>query len=149
METNSNTLTIKIPNGMIIDLENSNLAKGIVKFKTKDITYNKIINSFNYITSIKVYIHSSNVKKLKAIAQLMSIARYFNDGWNYNADGDEYGYMIVYDKTITKICGYQVININANADMYFGNVIFKNEADAQYVIDNSNFRTILDSIYKN
>lgn len=32
--------------------------------------------------------------------------------------------------------------------MYFGNIMFKNEADAQYVIDNPNFRNILDNIFK-
>lgn len=35
----NNQLTIDIPEGMEIDLENSDLAKGIVKFKKKDITY--------------------------------------------------------------------------------------------------------------
>jgi hypothetical protein len=67
---------------------------------------------------------------------------------NDDANSDECGYMIAYDKTTTEICGYQVININADTDMYFGNVMFKNEADAQYVIDNPNFRDILDSIFK-
>ena len=31
----------------------------------------------------------------------------------------------------------------------FGNIIFKNESDAQAVIDNPNFRDILNAIYKN
>lgn len=31
---------------------------------------------------------------------------------------------------------------------YYGNPVFKNEADAQYVIDNPNFRDILDIIFK-
>ena len=35
----NNQLIIDIPKGMEIDLEKSNLAKGIVKFKKKDITY--------------------------------------------------------------------------------------------------------------
>lgn len=120
-----------------------------MKFKSKYITYSKIINSFNSITNTNVYIHSSDTKALKAIAQLMNIAKYYNGDWNYNANSDECGYMIAYDKTTTEICGYQVININADTDMYFGNVMFKNEADAQYVIDNPNFRAILNAIYKN
>ena len=33
--------------------------------------------------------------------------------------------------------------------MYFGNIIFKNESDAQAVIDNPNFRDILNAVYKN
>lgn len=35
----NNQLTIDIPEGMEIDLENSNLAKGIVRFKKKEIYY--------------------------------------------------------------------------------------------------------------
>ena len=149
MEIKNNQLTIDIPEGMEIDTENSSLAEGIIKFKSKYITYSKIINSFNSITNTNVYIHSSDTKALKAIAQLMNIAKYYNGDWNYNANSDECGYMIAYDKTTTEICGYQVININADTDMYFGNVMFKNEADAQYVIDNPNFRAILNAIYKN
>ena len=43
---------------------------------------------------------------------------------------------------------YQIVHINSDTDMYFGNIMFKNEADAQYVIDNPNFRDILDNIFK-
>lgn len=32
--------------------------------------------------------------------------------------------------------------------MIDANIMFKNEADAQYVIDNPNFRDILDNIFK-
>lgn len=149
MEIKNNQLTIDIPEGMEIDTENSSLAEGIIKFKSKCITYSKIINSFNSITNTNVYIHSSDTKALKAIAQLMNIAKYYNGDWNYNANSDECGYMIAYDKTTTEICGYQVININADTDMYFGNVMFKNKKDAQSVIDNPNFRAILNTIYKN
>lgn len=35
MEIKNNQLTINIPEGMEIDLENSDLAKGIVRFKQK------------------------------------------------------------------------------------------------------------------
>lgn len=73
MEIKNNQLTIDIPEGMEIDTENSSLAEGIIKFKSKCITYSKIINSFNSITNTNVYIHSSDTKALKAIAQLMNI----------------------------------------------------------------------------
>lgn len=149
MEIKNNQLTIDIPEGMEIDTENSSLAEGIIKFKSKCITYSKIINSFNSITNTNVYIHSSDTKALKAIAQLMNIAKYFNGDWEYSANVDKCGYMIAYDKTTTEPCSYQIVHINSNTDMYFGNIMFKNEADAQYVIDNPNFRTILDTIYKN
>ena len=52
MEIKNNQLTIDIPKGMEIDLENSDLAKGIVKFKKKDITYKDITDA------IKKYNHS-------------------------------------------------------------------------------------------
>lgn len=39
MEIKNNQLTIDIPEGMEIDLENSDLAKGIVRFKQSTITY--------------------------------------------------------------------------------------------------------------
>lgn len=81
MEIKNNQLTIDIPEGMEIDTENSSLAEGIIKFKSKCITYSKIINSFNSITNTNVYIHSSDTKALKAIAQLMNIAKYYNGDW--------------------------------------------------------------------
>lgn len=42
----NNQLTIDIPEGMEIDLENSDLAKGIVRFKKKDITYDDILQAY-------------------------------------------------------------------------------------------------------
>ena len=73
MEIKNNQLIIDIPEGMEIDTENSSLAEGIIKFKSKYITYSKIINSFNSMTNTNVYIHSSDTKALKAIAHLMNI----------------------------------------------------------------------------
>ena len=56
--------------------------------------------------------------------------------------------MIAYDKTRTEEDCYQVVHINSDSDMYFGNIMFKNKADVQYVIDNPNFREVLDTIFK-
>lgn len=141
-----------LPNGYVIDKDNSDLDKGIIRFKRKWLTIEEmyklkpVVACEHVISSIAI--NSSSRKKIVSLANLMDIARYFNGDWNYNANSDECGYMIAYDKTTTEICGYQVININADTDMYFGNVMFKNEADAQYVIDNPNFRDILDNIFK-
>ena len=146
----NNQLTIDIPEGMEIDLKKSNLAKGIVKFKKKNITYKDITDAIRPIityTSISVYSHYMN--RLKAISQLMNIAKYYNGDWNYKVNGCERGYMIAYDKTRTIDDSYQIVHINSDTDMYFGNIIFKNESDAQAVIDNPNFRDILNAIYKN
>lgn len=141
-----------LPNGYVIDKDNSDLDKGIIRFKRKWLTIKEMyklkpIVACEYVIP-SIAINASSRKKIVSLANLMDIARYFNGDWNYNANSDECGYMIAYDKTTTDICGYQIININADTDMYFGNVMFKNEADAQYVIDNPNFRDILDNIFK-
>ena len=142
MEIKNNQLTIDIPEGMEIDTENSSLAEGIIKFKSKCITYSKIINSFNSITNTNVYIHSSDTKALKAIAHLMNIAKYYNGDWKPNwSDPSEYKYFIVYNNS-TYIVDYNWTSI-------YNKIYFKNKKDAQAVIDNPNFRDILDAIYKN
>ena len=142
MEIKNNQLTIDIPEGMEIDTENSSLAEGIIKFKSKCITYSKIINSFNSITNTNVYIHSSDTKALKAIAQLMNIAKYYNGDWKPNwSDPSEYKYFIVYNSNIYKV--------DYNWTSIYDRIYFKNKKDAQAVIDNPNFRDILDTIYKN
>lgn len=142
MEIKNNQLTIDIPEGMEIDTENSSLAEGIIKFKSKYITYSKIINSFNSITNTNVYIHSSDTKALKAIAQLMNIAKYYNGDWKPNwSDSSEYKYFIVYNNN-TYIVDYNWASI-------YNKIYFKNKKDAQSVIDNPNFRAILNAIYKN
>ena len=142
----NNQLTIDIPEGMEIDLENSDLAKGIVKFKKKDITYDDILQVTD---SVKLRVSIYCIDKILAISQLMNIARYYNSNWNYKVNGSERGYMIAYDKTRTIDDSYQIVHINSDTDMYFGNIIFKNESDAQAVIDNPNFRDILNAVYKN
>lgn len=142
MEIKNNQLTINIPEGMEIDTENSSLAEGIIKFKSKCITYSKIINSFNSITNTNVYIHSSDTKALKAIAQLMNIAKYYNGDWKPDwSNPNEYKYFIVYNNS-TYVVDYNWTSI-------YNKIYFKNKKDAQSVIDNPNFRAILNVIYKN
>lgn len=144
MKIENNQLTIDIPEGMEIDTENSNLVEGVIKFKTKYITYSKIVNSFNSITNTNVYIHSSDTKALKALAQLMNIAKYYNGDWKPNwCNSDEYKYYIIYNS-----------NDNTYAIDYSWNYIrnsiyFRNKKDAIAIINNPNFKTILDAIYKN
>lgn len=139
-----------LPNGYVIDKEHSDLDKGIIRFKNKWLSLEqlyKLAKESHYLTN-RSAIKERRDGKLVALANLMDIARYFNGDWNYNANGNECGYIIAYDKTKTTDDGYQVVNINSDIDMYFGNVMFKNEADAQYVIDDPNFRDILNSIFK-
>lgn len=146
MEIKNNQLTIEIPEGMEIDTNNSDLAKGIIKFRSKWLTIAEIV-ACEYINS-SIIVNASTRKKIIAISNLMDIAKYFNGNWKYSINGNEKGYSIAYDDSIKKPY-YKVCTENPDTDMYFGNIVFKNKADAQYVIDNPNFRDILDAIYKN
>ena len=141
MEIKNNQLTIDIPEGMKIDLENSDLAKGIVKFKKKNITYDDILQAYaTDFGGIRVPNHC--IDKILAISQLMNIAKYYNGDWEPDWNNSrEYKYFIVYNNDIYKVdYGWMTI---------FSNIYFKNKKDAQAVIDNPNFRSILDAIYKN
>lgn len=141
MEIKNNQLTIDIPKGMEIDLENSDLAKGIVKFKKKDITYEDILQECpTNFSELRVRNHCLN--KIIAISQLMNIAKYYNGDWkpDWN-NSDKPKYYIRYNTgTYAADCNYTY---------NYGNIFFKNKKDAQAVIDNPNFRDILDTIYKN
>ena len=143
-------IRINIPSGYTIDIENSDLANNIIKFKRKWLSLEqlyKLAKENNHITNRDAIKHFTNIK-LVALANLMDIARYFNGDWKYRNRGDNCGYMIAYDKSRTEEDAYQVVHINSDTDMYFGNIMFKNKADAQYVIDNPNFKDILDKIFK-
>ena len=151
-KTNNELMPIQIdlPNGYIIDKDNSDLTKGIIKFKNKWSTFEQLYK--NYKNRVYHFAYSDSIKdfsnnKLVAIANLMDIASYFNRGWNYDVNQDSIGYLIIYDRSI-KEPYYNIREIDSTIDVYYGNPIFKNEADAQYVIDNPNFRNILDKIFK-
>ena len=138
-------LTIEVPEGMEIDIKNSDLAKGIIKFRSKWLTIAEIV-ACEYLNS-SIIVSTSTRKKIIAISNLMNIAKYFNGSWKYKVNGSERGYMIAYDRSI-KEPYYKVNVIYPTTDVYYGNPIFKNEIDAQYVIDNPNFRDILDAVIK-
>lgn len=144
----NNQLTIDIPKGMEIDLENSNLAKGIIKLKPKNLTYEDILQAYTAEYGSLV-VSSRNVDKLLAISKLMDIAKYYNGDWKYKVNGGERGYMIAYDESRKEPPYYKVNVINPTTDVYYGNLIFENGFDAKAVIDNPNFRDILDAVYKN
>ena len=72
----------------------------------------------------------------------MDIAKYYNGDWEPDWDNqNEYKYSIVYNRGIYKV-DYGLMTI-------FSNIYFKNKKDAQAVIDNPNFRSILNTVYKN
>ena len=152
---------IQAPEGYEIDKENSTLE--CIRFKPikKDITYEDICNmlrpsyfigsfgnpcrnnflSANKITDRNCSTNEKQLERLLALNQLLNIAEYYNIKHSEQNDcpycitfEDEYGYIVrQYD---TKDCYYGVI------------ALFNNNDDAQAVIDNPNFRKILDTIYK-
>ena len=149
-------LQIKAPINFEIDKEHSDLDKGIIRFKNKWLSLEQIYNmakATNYHTNLSEIKDSKGDKtcevreKLIAIANLMDIASYFNGGWEYDVNQYVVGYLISYDRFVKEPC-YNIRKNDSTTDVYYGNPVFKNEADAQYVIDNPNFRDILDKIFK-
>lgn len=140
MEIKNNQLTIDIPEGMEIDLENSDLTKGIVKFKKKAITYDDILQVTD---SVSVRISTYCIDKILAISQLMNIAKYYNGDWKPNWESLAPKFSISFNPNR---CEYVIYNDYSRVS---GNVLFKRSEDAIAVINNPNFRDILDAVYKN
>lgn len=144
MKIKDNQLTINIPDGMEIDLQNSNLKAGVIKFKKKELTYEDIKASLKLNENlICISVDDNNSAKLCTINRLMCIAKFYNGDWKPNwKNPDSLKFSIWYDtlreKYDIEYCGGSVRN-----DVYF-----KNKNDAQAVIDNPNFREILDAIFK-
>lgn len=157
METKE--LKIQAPEGYEIDKENSTLE--CIRFKPikKDITYEDICNKifdekYYYISSCgeiqwnrTVYVKDINnatnekqLRKLLALNQLLNIAEYYNKNVK-NPDGI---YTIGYGKATNQ---YEAVFIGHNYKTSL-HVLFHHRKDAQEVIDNPNFREILDTIYK-
>ena len=144
MEIKNNQLTIDIPEGMEIDLENSDLAKGIVKFKNK-IIYRDVEDTLKLGKNCKsIIINESNASKLVALSKLMNIAKYYNGDWNPNWRSLTESKYYIYYCTRSNIYGVS----NTSSTKYI-NIYFRLYKDAKAVIDNPNFRDILDVIYKN
>lgn len=160
METKE--IKINIPEGYEIDKENSTFE--CIKFKPikKYITYKDVCNNIfaekygYYIgpsgniwnTSLEEFTYDANnapnkkqLERLLALNQLMNIAYYYN--------GKQYmrvGYYIGYDRSEDK---YSVNNLDDDSFEPAGMAaMFINAKDAQAVIDNPNFRSILDTLCK-
>lgn len=143
MEIKNNQLTIDVPEGMEIDLENSDLAKGIVKFKKKDITYDDILQACpTNFSGLKVHTHC--IDKILAISQLMNIAKYYNGDWEPDWNNiKEYKYHIIYNNKT------DIYRVDFNNSFALSTIYFKNRENAIAVINNPHFKNILDNIYKN
>ena len=157
-------LKIQVPEGYEIDRENSTLE--CIKFKPikKDITYKEVCDSLfkgkgGFFTSSSGKINynctlglgamdknnAKNKKQLErilALNQLLNIAEYYNSRNRIVKSSNMY--IICYNGFVDeyKVC----VHIS---DFIFGvEACFNNREDAQAVIDNPNFREILDTIYK-
>ena len=143
-----NDLHIECPEGYSIDVEHSDLSKGIIKFKNDNITLEDIYEyqgKDTFITNV-AYNNKPTYSKIFAIATLMDIANYYNKGWEPDFNNKTtYKYVIQYNGIENKHTHYSV-----DYDVCLNRccVYFKNQEDAQAVIDNPNFRDILDAIYK-
>lgn len=158
METKE--LKIQAPEGYEVDKENSTFER--IKFKPikKDITYEDVCNTLfkndtgyfiDRYGEVNFYNIGTNrfdannapngrqLKRLLALNQLLNIATYYN-----NRVKESNGlYMISYIKFYNLYC------VSTSTPYATGiTALFNREEDAQAVIDNPNFRKILDTIYK-
>lgn len=144
MGIKDNKLTINIPKGMEIDLQNSNFGTGVIKFKKKEITYEDIENSLGLEGNrTGIPVDDSNAFKLCAIDRLMNIARYYNGDWKPDWKSNTLKYFITFSFVSNS---YSIID---RCQVSISTIFFKNKEDAQAVIDNPDFRDILDAIFKN
>ena len=162
MEIKNNQLTIDIPEGYEIDKENSTFE--CIKFKPikKYLTYKEIAEKLNkdtcfFIAKGKIQSYAQyasydnpgvansyrQIEKILAINQLMNIAKYYNRDWKPDWYSYASKFSISFNHTSRK---YIVDSSDCRTS---GNVLFKKSEDAQAVIDNPNFRDILDTIYNN
>lgn len=161
METKE--LKIQVPEGYEIDKENSTFE--CIKFKPikKDITYRDVCNTLfvndNCFITDRGYVHkdafwgnepipdkniANNKKQLErilALNQLLNIAEYYN---NISPKQNHTTYYIIKnDKN-----GYDVVEYEWPRYILGVVTLFNRKEDAQAVIDNPNFREILDTICK-
>lgn len=158
METKE--LKIQAPKGYEIDKENSTFE--CIRFKPikKDITYDDVCNKLfkigyylnsrgeilyatNYAINVKTdKNNATNRKQLErilALNQLLNIAEYYN---RLHPEQNYTSYCIILEDK------YCVISHKALHCLFGVVALFNKKEDAQEVIDNPNFREILDTIYK-
>lgn len=135
MEIKDNKLIIDIPKGMEVDTENTDVTNGVIILRKKKVfTYEDVVR-LGFSVDIK--------NKIEAIQKLTNIAKYYNRDWepDWNDYNESKNY-IFYKHPNGEYA------VSADWRDVSNNVYFKNEVDAQAVIDNPNFRPILDAIYK-
>lgn len=162
METKE--VKIQAPEGHEIDRENSTFE--CIKFKPikRHITYEDICKKifkkvyyirplgeigelaepYDFLLNKNNATNSRQLEKLLALNQLLNIAEYYNRKSKITKG---LRYKITYIEYTGK---YDIHFHNVDDDIEYGiSVIFNRAEDAQAVIDNPNFREILDRVYKN
>lgn len=141
MEIKDNKLVLDIPKGMEVDVEKSDLKAGIIKLRKKVICYADVLSALaeENVCPVDMKVPDMIAEKIIALARLMTIAKYYNGDWKPDWNSNEYKHNIMRTSEygITSCSHYDK-----------GAIYFKNKEDAQAVIDNPNFRSILDAIYK-
>lgn len=160
METKE--LKVQAPEGYEVDREKSTF--DCIKFKPikKNITYKDVSNElfsnkcYYYIDScgdiqwnqtnntedINNAINRKQLEKILAMNQLLNIAEYYN---KKHPEQGKYPYCIV----VKEGCKYEEDIYDLSYYKLFGLVVlFNRKEDVQAVIDNPNFRKILDTVYK-
>lgn len=158
METKE--LKIEIPKGYEIDKDHSTFER--IKFKPikKDITYEDVCNTlfknntgyfmdqygkvnFYNIGTTRFNVNNApngrQLKRLLALNQLLNIAEYYN-----KLHGNGVNSVIKYDRLNQIYIATEALTIYRYSII----AMFNRMKDAQAVIDNPNFREILDTIYK-
>ena len=157
METKE--LKIQVPDGYEIDKENSTFE--CIKFKPIKmyITYKDICKyifnwryyytdscgciKFNTTINIENVNNSINVKQLErllALNQLLNIVEYYNSLSAFEGE--------TFQITYSNYLGKYYVQSSSSICSYGFTPLFNNEKDAEAVIDNPNFREILDMVYK-
>lgn len=136
-----NKIVLDIPKEMEVDIEKSDLKAGIIKLRKRVISYMDAISALadKDVRPACIQVSYMNVDKLIALSRLMIIAKYYNRDWkpDWNSNECKYNIMRTNEYGITSSSNYNE-----------GAIYFKNKEDAQAVIDNPNFRSTLDAIYK-
>lgn len=93
----NNKLTINIPDGMEIDVENCDFDTGVIKFRKKELCYEDIENSLDLEGNrTGIPVDDNNAFKLCATDRLMNIARYYNGDWKPDWRSNELKYFITF-----------------------------------------------------
>lgn len=138
IEINHNKLIIDIPKGMELDTENTDFTKGVIMLrKKKVITYEEVVELGFSVRGTEIE------SKAQAIAKLINIAKFYNGDWEPEWNNSNENKYFIYYRYIK-----DEYAVDADLTEVANVVYFKNDIDAQAVIDNPNFRPILDAIYK-